>query len=181
MVRLAEVEQPALIIVGPELPLSLGIVDELQQRGFRVFGPTRQAAMLESSKGFAKRFMQRHNIPTAKYAVCLNLAEAEKSIDIFHAPIVVKADGLAAGKGVLICQSRNEALDAARDLFAGSLLGTPGASDHRGRIPGRRGDQLPLPERRKERCSAVCRAGSQAHWRRRHWAKHRRHGRLLHR
>jgi phosphoribosylamine--glycine ligase len=125
MVRLAEAEQPALTIVGPELPLSLGIVDALQQRGMRVFGPSRQAAMLESSKGFAKRFMQRHNIPTAMYAVCNNLAEAALTIEKFHAPMVVKADGLAAGKGVLICQSRNEALDAARDLFAGTLLGSP--------------------------------------------------------
>jgi phosphoribosylamine---glycine ligase len=125
MIRLAEAEQPGLIIVGPELPLSLGIVDALQQRGMRVFGPTRQAAMLESSKGFAKRFLQRHNIPTANYAVCANLGEAEKAIDIFHAPIVVKADGLAAGKGVLICATRGEALEAAKHLFSGSLLGTP--------------------------------------------------------
>jgi phosphoribosylamine--glycine ligase len=125
MVSLAQAEQPDLVIVGPELPLSLGIVDVLQQRGVRVFGPTRQAAMLETSKGFAKRFLQRHNIPTANYAVCTNVAEAEKAIDIFHAPIVVKADGLAAGKGVLICSTRGEALEAARHLFAGSLLGTP--------------------------------------------------------
>lgn len=125
MIALAEAEKPGLTIVGPELPLSLGIVDALQQRGMRVFGPTRQAAMLESSKGFAKRFLQRHNIPTANYAVCTNIAEAEKAIEIFHAPIVVKADGLAAGKGVLICASRSEALEGAKHLFAGSLLGTP--------------------------------------------------------
>ena len=104
MLRLAEAERPDLTIVGPELPLSLGIVDALQERGFRVFGPTRQAAMLETSKSFAKRFLQRHNIPTANYAVCTNAAELEKAVDIFHPPIVVKADGLAAGKGVLICQ-----------------------------------------------------------------------------
>ncbi len=103
MVRLAEAEQPGLTIVGPELPLSLGIVDALKERGLRVFGPTRAAAMLETSKGFAKRFLQRHNIPTASYAVCTNLAELEKAVDFFHPPIVVKADGLAAGKGVIIC------------------------------------------------------------------------------
>jgi phosphoribosylamine--glycine ligase len=79
MVRVAEAEQPGLTIVGPELPLSLGIVDALQRRGLRVFGPTRAAAMLESSKGFAKRFLQRHNIPTANYAVCTNAAELEKA------------------------------------------------------------------------------------------------------
>jgi phosphoribosylamine---glycine ligase len=124
MVRLAEAEKPDLTIVGPELPLSLGIVDELQQRGPRVFGPTRAAAMLESSKGFAKRFMQRHNIPTPNYAVCASAAEVEKAIEIFHPPIVVKADGLAAGKGVIICDSRNTAAEAAHGLFTGALLGT---------------------------------------------------------
>jgi phosphoribosylamine--glycine ligase len=123
MVRLAEAEKPGLTIVGPELPLSLGIVDELQRRGFRVFGPTRQAAMLESSKGFAKRFLQRHNIPTAKYAVCASADELEKAIEVFHPPIVVKADGLAAGKGVIICETRAAALEAAQGLFSGALLG----------------------------------------------------------
>jgi phosphoribosylamine--glycine ligase len=123
MVRVAEAEQPGLIIVGPEVPLSLGIVDALQERGLRVFGPTRAAAMLESSKGFAKQFMKRNKIPTANYAVCTSAAEFEKAIDFFHAPIVVKADGLAAGKGVLICTSRNTALEAAHSLFTGALLG----------------------------------------------------------
>jgi phosphoribosylamine--glycine ligase len=123
LVRVAVEEQPSLTIVGPELPLSLGIVDALQERGLRVFGPTRAAAMLESSKGYAKRFLQRHNIPTANYAVCTTADELEKSIEIFHPPIVVKADGLAAGKGVLICQSRRTALEAAQGLFSGSLLG----------------------------------------------------------
>jgi phosphoribosylamine--glycine ligase len=123
MVRLAEAEQPGLIIVGPELPLSLGIVDALEERGLRVFGPTRAAAMLESSKGFAKRFLQRHNIPTANYAVCATAEELEKALDVFHPPIVVKADGLAAGKGVLICDSRATALEAAQGLFTGALLG----------------------------------------------------------
>ncbi len=123
MVRLTESEKPDLTVVGPELPLSLGIVDELQQRGLRVFGPTRAAAMLESSKGFAKRFLQRHNIPTPNYAVCSTPEEVEKAIEIFHPPIVVKADGLAAGKGVIICDSRNIAAEAAHGLFTGALLG----------------------------------------------------------
>lgn len=125
MIRVAVEEQPGLTIVGPELPLSLGIVDALQERGLRVFGPTRAAAMLESSKGFAKRFLQRHNIPTANYAVCSTAEELEKAVEIFHPPIVVKADGLAAGKGVLICQSRQAAVEAAQGLFTGSLLGEP--------------------------------------------------------
>ena len=123
MVALAIVEQPELVIVGPELPLSLGLVDALQQRGMRVFGPTQAAAMLESSKSFAKRFLQRHQIPTAAYAVCTTVEEVEKAIELFHAPIVVKADGLAAGKGVLICQSRRAAVEAAQGLLNGKLLG----------------------------------------------------------
>jgi len=123
MVRLVEAEQPGLTIVGPELPLSLGVVDALQQKGFRVFGPTRAAAMLESSKSFAKRFLQRHNIPTANYAVCTTAADLEKAIEFFHSPIVVKADGLHAGKGVVICQSRQTAIEAAQGIFSGALLG----------------------------------------------------------
>jgi phosphoribosylamine--glycine ligase len=123
MVRLAEAERPTLTIVGPELPLSLGIVDGLQERGLRVFGPTRAAAMLESSKGFAKQFMQRHNIPTGNFAVCCTAAEVERAIEFFHAPIVVKADGLFAGKGVIICPSRHTAIEAAQGLFTGVLLG----------------------------------------------------------
>ena len=123
MVRLALAEKPELTIVGPELPLSLGIVDALQEHGLRVFGPTQAAAKLESSKAFAKRFLQRHNIPTAKYAVCTSAAELEKVIEGFQAPIVVKADGLAAGKGVIICPSRAIAVEAAHDLFSGKLLG----------------------------------------------------------
>jgi len=123
MIQLALDEQPGLTIVGPELPLSLGIVDALQERGLRVFGPTKAAAMLESSKGFAKRFLQRHNIPTANYAVCTTAEELEQAVEIFHPPIVVKADGLAAGKGVLICQSRATAIEAATGLFSGALLG----------------------------------------------------------
>jgi phosphoribosylamine---glycine ligase len=123
MVRLVETEKPALTVVGPELPLSLGIVDALQQRGFRVFGPTQAAARLESSKAFAKQFMKRHQIPTAKYAVCTSAAEFEEAINLFHPPIVVKADGLAAGKGVLICESRGIARETAHGLFSGALLG----------------------------------------------------------
>jgi len=123
MLALVEAERPGLTVVGPELPLSLGIVDALTARGFRVFGPTREAAMLETSKGFAKRFLQRHAIPTAGYAICTSREELEAAVDRFHPPIVVKADGLAAGKGVVICESRQTALEAAGSLFSGALLG----------------------------------------------------------
>lgn len=123
MVRLAEAEKPGLVVVGPELPLSLGVVDELEAHGFRAFGPSKAAAMLESSKGFAKQFMQRHSIPTANFALCTDAKQAESAIAHFHTPVVVKADGLAAGKGVLICESRHTAVEAAQGLFDGSLLG----------------------------------------------------------
>lgn len=125
MLGVVEAEKPDLVIVGPELPLSLGIVDELAARGVRAFGPTRAAAMLESSKAFAKRFMQHNNIPTAAFAVCTNEEELHKMLHHFHPPIVVKADGLAAGKGVLICETREEAHAAAMGLFAGKNLDAP--------------------------------------------------------
>jgi phosphoribosylamine---glycine ligase len=124
MLRLAEVEQPGLTIVGPELPLSLGVVDAFRERGYRIFGPTRDAAQLESSKAFAKQFMKRYKIPTANYAVCTSAKEVEQSLSYFHPPIVVKADGLAAGKGVIICPTRHFALETAQALFSGELLGS---------------------------------------------------------
>ena len=124
MVRLAEAELPDLTIVGPELPLSLGVVDAFRQRGYRIFGPTREAAQLESSKAFAKQFMKRYQIPTANYAVCTSAKEVEDSLKHFHPPIVVKADGLAAGKGVIICPTRHFALESAQGLFSGELLGS---------------------------------------------------------
>ncbi len=126
MVELAVREEPGMVVVGPELPLALGLVDVLRERGLRVFGPTQAAAMLETSKSFAKRFLQRYQIPTANYAVCTSAAEVEKALELFHAPMVVKADGLAAGKGVVICQTRRAALEAAQGLFSGELLGIDG-------------------------------------------------------
>ncbi len=123
LIRVVLTEQPDLTIVGPEVPLSLGLVDELTRRGMRVFGPTQRAAMLETSKAFAKEFMQRHRLPTAHYAVCHSATELEEALTHFHTPIVVKADGLAAGKGVVICQSKDEAQDVAKQMFSGTLLG----------------------------------------------------------
>lgn len=126
LLRVVLAEQPELTIIGPELPLSLGIVDELQKRGLRVFGPTQAAAMLETSKAFAKDFMQRHNIPTARYKVCRSLDEVKSEVKNFPAAVVVKADGLAAGKGVVLCASHDEAIHAAQGIFSGDLLGTAG-------------------------------------------------------
>ncbi len=127
MVQLATRLGPDLTVVGPELPLTLGVVDEFQRRGWPIFGPTRDAARLESSKSFAKQFMQRHNIPTAKYAVCSRKDELPEALGLFHAPIVVKADGLAAGKGVVIAQSKDEAQRVAEEMLAGKMLGDAGS------------------------------------------------------
>ena len=124
ILRVVVAENPDLTVVGPEVPLALGLVDELQRRSLAVFGPTRVAAMLETSKSFAKRFMQRYKIPTANYAVCTTAEEALGTLDLFHLPVVIKADGLAAGKGVLICQTKKEAQDGIAELFSGKLLGT---------------------------------------------------------
>ncbi len=124
MVSLVQAEAPAMTIVGPELPLSLGLVDKLQALGLRAFGPTQAAAQLESSKSFAKAFMQQTDIPTAAYAICSTLDEVRRELRSFSVPIVVKADGLAAGKGVVICQTHHEAESAAAQMFSGALLGT---------------------------------------------------------
>jgi phosphoribosylamine---glycine ligase len=124
LLRVVAEESPDLVVVGPELPLSLGLVDELQRRSIPAFGPTKAAALLETSKGFAKRFMQRHKIPTAHFAVCTAAPEALEALELFHLPVVIKADGLAAGKGVLICETKAEARDAITGLFSGKLLGS---------------------------------------------------------
>ncbi len=123
LLRLVEQEGPGLVVVGPELPLSLGLVDALKQRGVKAFGPTRAAAELETSKAFTKRFLQRHNLPTGAYVVIESEIEAEEALGNFHFPVVVKADGLAAGKGVIICQTEEEAHAAIAGLFNGQLLG----------------------------------------------------------
>jgi phosphoribosylamine---glycine ligase len=125
MVNIVAIEQPDLTVIGPELPLSVGIVDELTRRGFRVFGPTQEAAQLETSKAFAKEFMQRHAIPTAAYALCTTLDEVHSELPRFSVPVVVKASGLAAGKGVVICNTHLEAEEAAAQMFSGVLLGAP--------------------------------------------------------
>ena len=123
--ELVEQERPDLVVIGPEVPLALGLTDRLLQRGVRVFGPTRAAAQLESSKSFAKEFMQRWEIPTAQYAACDSVVKVRAALAKFAPEVVVKADGLAAGKGVVMCSSHAEALAAAEAMFAGTLLGEP--------------------------------------------------------
>jgi len=119
--------QPDLTLVGPELPLTLGVVDEFNRRGWPVFGPTRAAAQLESSKSFAKEFLQRHHIPTAHFAICDSIDQVRSALTHFHAPVVVKADGLAAGKGVVIAKSKEEASSAAAEMLSGRMVGEAGA------------------------------------------------------
>ena len=123
MTALAAKLQPDLTVVGPELPLSLGVVDEFAARGWAVFGPTKAAAQLEASKSFAKEFLQRHHIPTAPYAICESVEQVRSALGHFHAPVVVKADGLAAGKGVVIAKSKEEAMSVAADMLSGRMLG----------------------------------------------------------
>ena len=123
----AERERIHATLVGPEAPLAAGVVDVFRARGLRIFGPTRAAAQLESSKDFAKRFMARHQIPTAKFATFTDAAEAHAYIDREGAPIVVKADGLAAGKGVVVAMDAAEAHRAIDDMLSGNRLGDAGS------------------------------------------------------
>ncbi len=124
----AEEQGITLTIVGPEAPLVDGIVDLFQERGLTIFGPTAGAAQLEGSKIFMKNFLARHNVPTAKYIETNSLDEATAFIATLDAPIVVKADGLCGGKGVIIAQSHDEAKVAAADMLAGSFFGDAGTS-----------------------------------------------------
>ncbi len=126
LLALARRENVAFTIVGPEAPLVAGIVDTFRAAGQRIFGPTAQAAQLEGSKAFAKDFMHRHGIPTAAYGSFTEIAAAETFIRAQGAPIVVKADGLAAGKGVILAQTEDEALAAVHDMLAGNAFGSAG-------------------------------------------------------
>jgi phosphoribosylamine---glycine ligase len=121
--RIAQEHHVALTVVGPEAPLAEGIVDAFRKAGLKIFGPTQAAAQLEGSKDFAKQFMVRHGIPTARAATFDEAAAAHRYIDQEGAPIVIKADGLAAGKGVVVAQSAQEAHDAVDAMLGGSLGG----------------------------------------------------------
>jgi len=119
----AEANKITLTVVGPEVPLAAGVVDEFRKHGLRVFGPTRAAAQLESSKAFSKAFMKRHGIPTADYEAFSDAAAAHAYVDRQGAPIVVKADGLAAGKGVVVAMTLAEAHEAIDFMLQGNTLG----------------------------------------------------------
>ena len=116
-------EKIALTVVGPEQPLAAGVVDDFRAHGLRIFGPTKAAAQLESSKAFSKDFMKRHGIPTAAYETFSDPGAAHAYVDRLGAPIVVKADGLAAGKGVVVATTAEEAHAAIDDMLGGNTLG----------------------------------------------------------
>jgi phosphoribosylamine--glycine ligase len=126
LVRFARDERIDLTIVGPELPLTLGIADEFQRHGLRIFGPTRAGARIEGSKAFTKELLRRYNVPTGFFSTFSDADEAARYVAEVGAPIVVKADGLAAGKGVVICQSVKEAEDAIDEIMRTRIYGDAG-------------------------------------------------------
>jgi len=123
----AQQEHISLTVVGPEVPLAAGIVNLFRSRGMKIFGPTKEAAQLESSKDFAKAFMQRHGIPTAAYQTFSEVAPAHAYVDAMGAPIVIKADGLAAGKGVVVALTLEEAHQAVDNMLSDNQFGDAGA------------------------------------------------------
>ena len=127
LAEFAQTEGVSFTVVGPEAPLAGGIVDLFRSRGLRVFGPTRLAARLESSKDFAKAFMTRHGIPTASYQTFAVAEEAHAYLDAHGAPIVIKADGLAAGKGVVVAQTLGQAHEAVDSMLVDNRMGDAGA------------------------------------------------------
>lgn len=127
IVEFAKNNQIDLIIVGPEAPLVNGVVDAARLAGLKIWGPTQYAAQLEGSKAFAKDFLKKHNIPTAFYEVFTEVAPAKAYVEQHGAPIVIKADGLAAGKGVIVAMSNDEAFAAIDDMLAGNKFGDAGS------------------------------------------------------
>src|SRR5215471_18291581 len=121
--RFARREDIGLTVVGPEEPLALGIVDAFQKAGLRIFGPTREAAQIEASKAFAKLLMRRADVPTAEFRVCDHPEPARHYIQTREYPVVVKADGLAAGKGVLVCSTTEEAMTAIERIMVREEFG----------------------------------------------------------
>lgn len=127
LIEFVEREHIEITVVGPEAPLAAGIVDSFRAAGLKIFGPTKAAAQLESSKDFAKRFMTRHHIPTAFFETFSDIAAAKAYVAKHGAPIVIKADGLAAGKGVVVAMSNDEAFEAIDMMLSDNKLGDAGA------------------------------------------------------
>lgn len=127
LLEFAQAEGIGLTVVGPEAPLAAGIVDKFTAAGLKIFGPSQKAAMIEGSKALAKEIMEKYNIPTAKYAAFMDKAAALAYLDANPAPIVVKADGLAAGKGVVVAMTTTEAKEAVESMLSGNAFGEAGA------------------------------------------------------
>ena len=126
LLNFAKENQIDLTIVGPEIPLVAGIVDKFEKEGLKIFGPNKKCAQLEGSKSFSKDFMIRHNLPTAKYKEYTDLDEAISEIDSFGYPVVIKADGLAAGKGVVISENREDAITTLKEMMSDKKFGNAG-------------------------------------------------------
>lgn len=128
LVKIAQEKQVGLVVVGPEVPLTNGIVDEMAKVGIPSFGPQKAAAQLEGSKSFSKNIMKKYSIPTAKYEVFTDAVKAKAYIEAEGAPIVIKADGLAAGKGVIVAETKEQALQAIEDIMCDKTFGSAGNS-----------------------------------------------------
>lgn len=126
LLKFAKENKIDLTIVGPEIPLVAGIVDKFEKEGLKIFGPNKKCAQLEGSKSFSKDFMIRHNLPTAKYKEYTDLDEAISEIDSFGYPVVIKADGLAAGKGVVIPENREDAITTLKEMMSDKKFGNAG-------------------------------------------------------
>jgi len=126
LLKFADKNQIDLTVVGPEVPLSMGIVDAFQNQGLKIFGPSKKAAEIESSKIFAKYLMEKYNIPTAIYKKFDNYEQAKKYLESCSIPIVIKADGLAAGKGAIVCLSRDEAQESLQKMMVRRIFGEAG-------------------------------------------------------
>lgn len=126
ILSLCQKENYDLIVIGPEVPLCLGLADLLEENGFKVFGPRKKGAMLEGSKAFSKQFMLKNNIPTAKYEEVNTYDEGVQVLNNFSYPLVIKADGLAAGKGVVICENKEQALLSLKQLMIDGILNNAG-------------------------------------------------------
>ena len=181
VIRLVDREQIDLTVVGPEAPLGNGLADRFEAEGRRVFGPTRGAAQLETSKAFAKDFMQRHGVPTARYRVCASAAEALSAIRSgeFGDALVVKADGLAAGKGVVVAPDRATAEAAVDAAMVDKSFGDAGSRVVLEELLTGPEVSFFVVANGEQLRPAPVRAGSQAHLRRRPGSEHRRHGRVL--
>ncbi len=122
ILKFVEQKKIDLTVIGPEVPLCMGLADLLEDHGHMVFGPRQQAAKLEGSKAFSKHFMAKHNIPTARYEEVNDYQEALNALEHFDYPVVVKADGLAAGKGVVICEDASQAKTALKEMMVDGIM-----------------------------------------------------------